>query len=106
MGLIPYDKLPNTPIAAVNSVVVKTGTWRTFKPVIHHEQCTRCMICWKYCPDASINLVDGTDYPAKNEVIKKAIDKVPVIDYDHCKGCGICAEECPVNAIEMVPEEK
>jgi len=104
--LIPYDKLPHTPIASVNSVVVKTGAWRTFKPVINYEKCIRCMICWKFCPDVSIRLEDGNSYPAQSERIKKTIKEAPVIDYDHCKGCGICAEECPTKAIEMVPEEK
>jgi pyruvate ferredoxin oxidoreductase delta subunit len=69
----------------------KTGDWRTERPIWNGEKCISCMLCWMYCPDASIKIVDG---------------KVAGIDYDHCKGCGICAAECPpkVKAIEMKPE--
>lgn len=63
----------------------KTGTWRTFKPVLDNEKCTKCLLCWFYCPDGSIK---------RGERIE--------IDYDYCKGCGICANVCPVKAIEMV----
>ncbi|MCD6106547.1 MAG: 4Fe-4S binding protein [Thermoplasmata archaeon] len=84
----------------------KTGSWRTLKPVIHHEKCIRCAICWMYCPEPAILKVDPDKYPAPEG--KPAIAKLPAveIDYDYCKGCGICAEECPVNAIEMVEEVK
>jgi len=79
------------PIAAIpfkTSLEFKTGDWRTFKPVIDYEKCTKCLTCWVYCPESSIEW-DG--------------EKV-YINYDFCKGCGICARECPVKAIEMVPE--
>lgn len=69
----------------------KTGGWRSERPVWHEDLCNHCMICWVFCPDASIKVEHGKMY---------------AIDYDHCKGCGICAQECPKNAIEMVPEEK
>ncbi len=91
---------------AGNSVENKTGSWRVFKPIIHYEKCIRCFICWQYCPEPAIYKKDGSEYPAKNDAIKKRITEVPVIDYDYCKGCGICYEECPVNAIEFVKEEK
>ncbi len=67
--------------------VGNTGLWRTLKPVINYEKCTKCFICWMYCPEAAI----------------LAEDK-PVILYDFCKGCGICANECPVKAINMIKE--
>ncbi len=72
----------------------KTGTWRSYRPVIDHEICTpskskkpSCFLCWLYCPEG---------------VVKRSIPVV--IDYDYCKGCGICAEECPSKAIKMVEE--
>ena len=72
-----------------NSVMNKTGSWRTFKPIIDHDVCNRRKICSQFC-------VDGIIYREK--------DKPIVIDYDYCKGCGICANECPFNAIEMIRE--
>ncbi len=72
------------------SVVNKTGTWRSMKPVIDQDRCTRCGLCWIYCPDGA--------------VIKKE-DRFE-INYDYCKGCGICMEECKRRAIEMVREEE
>ncbi len=70
--------------------VGKTGTWRVFKPIIDHEKCTRCGLCWIYCPDESIELKE---------------DDTPKINYDFCKGCGICSDVCPVKAIKMEAEE-
>ncbi|MBE3129528.1 MAG: 4Fe-4S binding protein, partial [Acidobacteria bacterium] len=54
------------------------------------SKCIQCGICWKFCPDVSIDIVDNW----------------PVVDYVYCKGCGICAEECPTKCIVMVEEEK
>ena len=68
----------------------KTGDWRAFKPIIDKEKCVNCLLCWIFCPDASI---------------KRLEDNVEV-DYKYCKGCGICANECPVKAIKMVEERK
>jgi len=84
-----YQDLPITPTTTVPSTVNNTGGWRTFRPIIDMEKCICCWLCWKYCPDVSINIVD----------------EKPVVDYDHCKGCGICANECPKKAIDMVKEE-
>ena len=89
---------------AGNSIENKTGTWRTFKPVIDYNKCIRCMVCWDFCPEPSIYKEDGSEKPAPNEALKKL--PVPVIDYDYCKGCGICVNECPVKAIEFVKEVK
>jgi len=69
----------------------KTGSWRTFRPEIDYSKCTRCTICWIYCPDSAISRLE---------------DDSPNIDYDYCKGCGICANECPVKAITMHREEE
>ncbi len=74
----------------------KTGTWRTFRPVIKTDMCTNvkkqeiaCSICWLYCPEG---------------VITRAIP--PKVNLDYCKGDGICSAECPADAIEMVKEEE
>lgn len=83
-----HEELPLTPISDTPSTVNLTGLWRVVRPVVDKEKCKRCTICWKFCPDAVIRLVDG----------------VPVIDLDYCKGCGICAFECPAKCIKMVKE--
>jgi len=74
-----------------NSEAYNTGTWRTFKPVLHPEICTHDLFCWLYCPDAAILVKDG---------------KMTGFDMKHCKGCGICAKVCPhkPSAITMVKE--
>jgi 2-oxoacid:acceptor oxidoreductase delta subunit (pyruvate/2-ketoisovalerate family) len=91
------------PVANVPSANIKTSSWRDSKPVIDYDKCTRCGICWKFCPDVAIDLVASQDLHAPNERFAKL--EAPVINYDHCKGCGICATECPFDAIEMVREE-
>lgn len=65
-----------------------TGEWRVFRPVKDDEKCNECLLCWVFCPEASITR-DGLR-----------------IDFQYCKGCGICAVECPTGAIEMIKEEK
>ncbi|UCC56442.1 MAG: 2-oxoacid:acceptor oxidoreductase family protein [Gammaproteobacteria bacterium] len=78
--------------AAANSVEVRTGLWRTLRPVIDHERCNRCWwVCSTFCPDGVIAVGD---------------DGSPSIDYDHCKGCMICVAMCPPHAIEAVPEQE
>lgn len=76
---------------AGNSIYNETGGWRSLLPEIDVEKCSGCMLCYFYCPDASIIVKDG-----------KAVG----IDLAHCKGCGICANECPAGAIVMNVEEK
>ncbi len=73
------------------SEIYKTGSWRTFRPVIDFEKCIQCLYCFIYCPDSSILTEEG---------------KVTGVDYEHCKGCGICAAECPKSAITMIEEYK
>ena len=80
----------DTPLATVPSDTITTASWRTFRPVIDRNLCTRCNICWKFCPDVAIAL-DAEGFP----VVRDAF----------CKGCGICAEECPPKAIAMEREE-
>jgi pyruvate ferredoxin oxidoreductase delta subunit len=84
-----YEELPLTPISDSPSTITITGLWRVMRPVADPKKCRKCTICWKFCPDAAIKLVDG----------------VPVIDLQYCKGCGICSFECPAKCIVMVKEE-
>ena len=67
----------------------KTGDWRSQKPVYKKEKCTKCGMCYLYCPDAAI---------------KRDAEGYIEIDYYFCKGCGICSNECPADAIDMVKE--
>jgi len=76
---------------AGNSIYNETGGWRSMVPVIDTEKCTGCMLCYFYCPDASIIVECG---------------KAAGVDLAHCKGCGICAKECPDDAITMKTDEK
>ncbi len=76
---------------AGNSEEFETGGWRSQVPVIDQAACTGCMLCYFYCPDASIIIENG---------------KAAGVDLKHCKGCGICAKECPERAIAMTTEEK
>ncbi len=91
----------NTTIVGKNRVVkelkkvtqVPTNSradWRTFRPVVDAVKCTGCQICWTYCPEHSVEMMD----------------KKSIINYVYCKGCGICAEECPTKAITMVMESE
>ncbi len=74
---------------AGNSVLYKTGDWKTHYPVVDYELCINCGVCWSFCPECAFEEVDGRF----------------VVNRDYCKGCGICAQECPKNCITMVEEE-
>ena len=81
-------------IKGATSVNNKTGSWKSFKPLINSDKCIGCMKCFDLCPDSSV---------VKN---KDESRKIPIyiegFDYDFCKGCGICANVCPVDAIKML----
>jgi pyruvate ferredoxin oxidoreductase delta subunit len=66
----------------------KTGSWRTFDPVVT-DKCTGCGICSWYCPEHCIKI--------KNTGGRKKAS----IDLDYCKGCLICVNECPVKAVTV-----
>ncbi len=83
-----YEEITITPISDTPSTMNITGLWRVVRPVVDKEKCKKCTICWKFCPDAAITLVDGE----------------PIVDLRYCKGCGICAFECPSKCIIMVKE--
>jgi pyruvate ferredoxin oxidoreductase gamma subunit len=65
----------------------RVGMWARYKPKIDNEICTKCRICFVYCPDSAIHI---------------GKDDFPFVDYDACKGCDICFTECPVKAIMLV----
>ena len=74
----------------LTSVEVRTGLWRTLRPVIDYDRCNRCAwVCSTFCPDSAIS-INAEGYPE--------------VDYDHCKGCMICVAICPPHAIAAVPE--
>jgi 2-oxoisovalerate ferredoxin oxidoreductase delta subunit len=82
--------MPTMPMSLGSMLWNKTGSWRNIRPEIKLEDCIQCGICWKFCPDMSIEIRD----------------EWPVVNYDYCKGCGICAEECPSKCIIMVEERR
>ncbi len=75
---------------AATSVQVRTGLWRTLRPVIDYHYCRQCLACATFCPDGAIQVVEGQ----------------PCIDYDHCKGCLICVVQCPYHAMSALPEHR
>ena len=72
---------------AGNSREVKTGEWRSRKPIFDSEKCKQCGFCFAVCPDDAIPV--GKD--------QKRCD----FNFEYCKGCGICAKVCPFGAITM-----
>ncbi|MFH1002649.1 MAG: 4Fe-4S binding protein [Chloroflexota bacterium] len=69
----------------------QTGTWRSERAIMNREKCTKCGLCYIFCPEGCI---------------QPAPDAEGYFDIDlfYCKGCGICAHECPSDAITMVEE--
>jgi len=77
---------------AATSVEVKTGLWRTLRPVIDYDLCKHCWwVCSTFCPDGAIDVDE---------------EGRPHIDYDHCKGCMVCVAQCPPHAIAAIPEQE
>ncbi len=87
---ITYKDIPSAPVTYADTKDIGTGDWRVQRPVLDISKCTRCYICWEYCPDVSMVVGSAGDYPA--------------VDLYHCKGCGICSNECPKGAIKMERE--
>ena len=67
-----------------------TGSWRTKRPLVDHDNCIYCGFCAIYCPVQCMEQLNNTFVP----------------DLNFCKGCGICAKECPKNAIAMILERE
>lgn len=74
-----------------NAQTRRVGDWARLKPLIDYDECTKCRICFVYCPDSAITI--GTD-------------DYPHVNYDACKGCDICYTECPVKAISLVGRDE
>ena len=69
--------------------LVRTGDWRTRRPVLDASKCKRCGICLMFCPVNSISRERDGSFVTLREF---------------CKGCGICAAECPHGAMSMERE--
>jgi len=76
---------------AGNAALRRTGDWRSERPIMDKERCNKCGLCWLYCPDAAMKLLEDGYYEP---------------DLFHCKGCGICAKVCAREAITIIEEEE
>jgi len=81
------------PVGRAGNVPTRTGGWALSQPQLDYSRCNRCLLCWIYCPDGSIQRT-GADGEERL-----------VIDYLYCKGCGICERECARGAIVMQGRE-
>lgn len=92
---LPFeDARTSAPVihGSTTSALVKTGLWRTFRPVIDLSHCKGCWwVCSTFCPEGAITVSE---------------DGHPIVDYDHCKGCMICVTQCTSHAIRAVPEHE
>lgn len=75
---------------ATELIVMKTGEWRSERPIVDRTKCVKCGTCWAFCPTQCI-----VEKPRWFEA-----------DMAICKGCGICKTECPHGAITMVTEKE
>lgn len=83
--------LDGAKVKAGTTAEVKTGSWKTQRPLWDKKKCINCMFCVIYCPETCI--------PAKKGLREET-------ELFHCKGCGICANVCPVKCIKMDEEYK
>ncbi len=67
----------------------QTGGWRSQMPILDKSKCSRCGLCYIFCPDACIEQDEEGYFEA---------------NLFYCKGCGICAVVCPLGAKRMVEE--
>jgi pyruvate ferredoxin oxidoreductase delta subunit len=74
---------------AGGAVEYETGDWKSRHPVVDLAKCTKCGLCFLYCPEGCIH---------QNK------EGYFLSDLKYCKGCGICTAECPRKAITMVNE--
>ena len=75
---------------AGNAKQYRTGDWKSERPVLDHQKCIKCGICYLFCPEGCIGQNEDGYFEANPY---------------YCKGCGICARECWTEAIKMVEEE-
>lgn len=68
---------------------IKTGGWRSQRPITKVDKCRQCGWCFIFCPSGCIKEMEGYFTP----------------NLDYCKGCGICSRVCPAKAIRLVREE-
>ena len=68
----------------------KTGEWRSKRPIVDPGKCSKCGLCYVYCPEGCIRAAKEGHFES---------------NLYYCKGCGICAAECPKKAITMVEEK-
>lgn len=102
-------------------LVTKNAGWRSIRPVLNLDACTKCLQCYLYCPDGTVykdrSVAAGvaSDSTAPDAAASSPAALVPAasgddfqiaIDYDFCKGCGICARICKFDAITMIPESE
>jgi pyruvate ferredoxin oxidoreductase delta subunit len=103
-------------IYAGSARALKTGDWRSSRPIWHYvgeaTGCIQCGVCTIYCPEGCIDILKlsetGYDLAELSKRPESGItpeSPVPAADLDYCKGCGICVRECPTHCIELVPEE-
>jgi pyruvate ferredoxin oxidoreductase delta subunit len=76
---------------AIRLGTANTGSWRTQRPEVDFERCTKCGLCAEYCP---VGVID----------VRKDHEECVVIDWYCCKGCGICANVCPRQCVSMMTE--
>ncbi len=74
-----------------SSIEFDVTTWRVFRPILDKNKCTKCGLCWIYCPEGAIMVNEDGSYE---------------INLSYCKGCGICQKSCNVKAITMVREDE
>ena len=55
------------------------------KPLVHHEQCTMCLECFRHCPAEAMD-------PKTGRIL---------IDKNKCISCFVCQEICPQGAISV-----
>lgn len=72
-----------------NSVEYNVTQWRVFRPQLDKNKCTKCGLCWIFCPEGAIFRNNDGSYE---------------INLAFCKGCGICQRSCNVKAITMIKE--
>ncbi len=83
------DKVKIHPtVPPMAGVAGRTSEWRTSRPELFEDKCTKCMQCILHCPDDCFIIND---------------EGFPVIEQYYCKGCMICEGVCPHNAIIEIP---